>query len=71
MIFVLFKVLHFSNCELQENPIDLASWLLIQQLIKIQPAVVGNHISTHTLLLIMVLSVGANYPEEVMIDFLL
>jgi len=43
--------------------------LLIQQLIKIQPAVVGNHISTHTLLLIMVLSVGANYPEEVMIDF--
>lgn len=42
-----------------------------QQIIKIWPRIIGNHSCTLTPSFVIAFTVGANYPEELIIDFLL
>lgn len=62
------KAFAITDCEKKKGP----SLQMVKQLIKIQPCIIGNHSCTLTpLLLVIAFTVGANYPEELIIDFLL
>lgn len=63
------KAFAITDCGKNTGP---SLQMVKQQLIKIQPCIIGNHSCTLTpLLLVIAYIVGANYPEVLVIDFLL